>query len=90
MDADLEYHWQRLVDQFNLHKAGANPWDADRLAASLSGCSNAERQAILFLLHVWDPGGEWPERFDFIEGFRSWDEDKKQVFIEWANEPLWP
>lgn len=71
MDADLENQWQRLVDQFNLHKAGANPWNANRLATSLSGCRNPERKVILFLLHVWDPNGDWPEKFDFIDGFRS-------------------
>ena len=89
-NSDVEYHWQRLVDKFALQKSGANPWDANQLAASLPGCSNAERQTILFLLNVWDPGGEWPDKFDFIEAFRSWDDKNIRAFMGWANDPLWP
>ena len=90
MDELMELHWQQFVDKFNLLKSGANPWDATQLAANMHGSSNAEQQAILFLLHVWDPGGEWPAPFDFIEAFRSWDESKKEAFIAWCNDPLWP
>ena len=90
MDDKLMTQWQRAVDKFTLHKSGMNPWDANQLAASLPGCSNAERQVILFLLHAWDPTGPWPEKFDFIEAFRSWDVDNKQAFIDWADDPIWP
>ena len=90
MDEDLKIKWQRVVDKFTLHKSGMKPWDANQLAASLPGCSNAESQVILFLLHVWDPTGDWPAPFDCIEAFRSWDIDNRQAFIDWADEPLWP
>lgn len=90
MDEDLKIQWQRAVDKFTLHKNGMNPWDALLLAKQLPGCSNAERQVILFLLHAWDPGGDWPEKFDFIEAFRSWDVDNKQAFIDWCDAPVWP
>jgi hypothetical protein len=90
MDEDLKIEWQRAVDKFTLHKSGMNPWDALLLSKQLPGCSNAERQVILFLLHAWDPGGDWPEKFDFIEAFRSWDVDNKQAFIDWCDAPIWP
>ena len=89
-NADIEYHWQRIVDSFELQKSGANPWDADLLKANLPGCSSGERQTILFLLNVWDPGGDWPDKFDFLDAIATWDEKKKEAFMNWANNPLWP
>lgn len=86
----MEIHWQRFVDQFGLHKSGANPWDAKTLAENIPGSSAAERQAILFLLHVWDPGGDWPEDFQFFEAFPRWDERMQKAFRTWCDDPLWP
>lgn len=90
MDDPLKIQWQRAVDKFTLHKSGMNPWDANLLAQQLPGCSMAERQVILFLLHAWDPGGEWPEKFDFFEAIGCWDVDNKRAFLDWAEEPVWP
>ena len=90
MDEDLTIKWQRVVDKFTLQKSGMKPWDALLLSKQLPGCSSAERQVILFLLHVWDSKGDWPEPFDFIEAFGTWDTDNKQAFIDWADEPLRP
>lgn len=60
MDEEIKIKWKRVVDKFTLQKAWMKPWEALKLATSLPGCSSAERQVILFLLHVWDPGGDWP------------------------------
>ena len=86
----MEIHWQRLVDTFELHKEGASPWDAKTLEANIPGSSEAEKQAILFLLHAWDPGGGWPEKFDFFEAFPRWDATKQKAFLAWCKDPLWP
>lgn len=90
MDMKTEQQWQQFVDKFQLKKRGASPWDANLLAANLSGFSNAERQVILFLLHVWDPSGEWPGGFDFIEAMKAWDDKNRAALIEWTKNPLWP
>ena len=88
---DTQDRFQRLVDQFALDKAGAEPFDAELLDANYAGASHGEKVSIAFILNVWDPGREWKAgKFDLIDALRIWDDSKRAAFCDWAREPWWP
>ena len=89
--ANRDARWQSLVDQFNLKKAGVDPWDALALDKSFHEASHGERCSIAFLLNVWSPNDTWEcGKFDLIDAFGVWDEDQLAAFRIWANNPWWP
>ncbi len=91
MDDVTLARWQQIVDRFELTKDGAKPWDAKTLDANFSGASHGEKCTICFLLNVWAPGGTWQcGSFDFIDAFRVWHPNKRDAFLAWAKDPMWP
>ena len=88
---ELRDKFQALVDRFELDKAGARPFDPDRLDDSFAGASHGEKVSIAFLLNVWNPGQEWKSgQFDVIDALRIWDSSKRAAFCEWSSDPWWP
>jgi len=89
-DTDLA-RFQNLVDEFQLAKPGAKPFDADLLDDNYVGASHGEKVSIAFILNVWNPGHEWQAgRFNVMDALFSWDVDKRKAFVAWAAEPWWP
>ncbi len=51
-----------LANQFHVlkHAPGVDPWDPAKLDEWASGAvSDGERHAAAFVLHVWNPYGQW-------------------------------
>ena len=86
-----EERFQGLVDQFNLKKSGANPFDAELLDSNSKGASHGEKLSIAFLLNVWNPGHDWKTgKFDVMDALGTWDEAQRNAFCDWARKPWWP
>lgn len=78
---------------------GVRPWRPLEFArAGLRGKSTAELQAGLFVLSVWSAGripwfsGE-PYRlgvFDAVAAFAVWDQEHRDAFLRWCDDPFWP
>ena len=72
---------------------GIWPWDVRLIATdSIHQTSSAARQALLFVLSVWNP--ETPvhydlEPFDIHHALKVWDERNRQAFLTWAQSPWW-
>jgi len=91
MDDLTKAKWQSLVDQFNLRKPGADPWDALLLQKQFNGASHGEKCTISFLLNVWSPNDPWEcGTFDLIDAYATWDDDHRTAFLSWDNRPWWP
>ena len=91
MDDEKITRFQALVDEFELAKDGAKPFDADLLDASHVGASHGEKVSIAFLVNVWNPGHEWKVgKFDVIDALGIWDGSKRAAFCKWAAKPWWP
>lgn len=91
MDDHHRLRWQTLVNLFGVKKPGIAPWNAELIAKNVAGANHAERCAIQFMLNVWDPNGNWDcGQFNVIEAFRVWDEEYREAFLRWADDPWWP
>lgn len=82
-----------LANQFYVLKnaPGVAPWDPAKLDEWASGAvSDGERHAAAFVLHVWNPYGQWHVgRFDVMAALSVWDEGNRRPFAEWAKNPYW-
>jgi hypothetical protein len=67
-------------------------FDAARLDAyACSAVSHGQAVTARFVLAVWDPAAEWKSgRFDLMEALRVWDEEHREAFLAWAEDPWWP
>ena len=86
---------QLLADTFHSlrHVDGIYPWDVSLLATeSIHTVSSGARQAILFVLSVWNPDTPehfGQERFDIHHALKVWDPQNHQAFLDWARDPWW-
>ena len=70
---------------------GIHPWDVRHLATeSIHLVSSGARQAMLFVLSVWNP--DTPEcfglePFDVHHALKTWDLSNQQAFLTWAQHP---
>lgn len=73
--------------------AGLDPWSPENLFLNgLSNVSSGTRQALLFVLSVWNPEChqyfEEPP-FSVHEALQIWDKSHRKAFLDWANDPWW-
>lgn len=65
-------------------------WDAVQLDKMSRPWSSGERQCVLFVLSVWNPGN-FGKKFDF-QDFASTMQgsEEMEAFIDWCRFPWWP
>ena len=77
-------HWVQSID----------PWDVEILASQhIASHSSGTRQAILFLLSIWNPKAPEfynLEPFDLHYALKIWDVEHRSAFVSWAQNPWWP
>jgi hypothetical protein len=76
--------------------------DACAFAAWARPLSGGEREAVLFVLSVWNSSTNWHEaaglcrsdgpmggRFDVHRALGTWDQAHRDAFLAWARDPWW-
>lgn len=67
---------------------GVLPWDACKLAGAYGTSSSGERQAIAFLLTVWNSTQELVPPFRAIDAMSTWDLGHRRAFAAWVASPF--
>lgn len=78
---------------------GLDPWDPERLYAFATTASETTRDAVRFVLSVWndecipylDGASEVKlGAFNVVEAMAQWDHANRTAFVTWAEAPWWP
>ena len=71
---------------------GVRPWNPEEFATWASGQlrGSAALYAAEFVLGVWkNKMGEF-SRFDVVAAMRAWDDEHRNAFLRWSDDPWWP
>ncbi len=91
-----KFIWELILSFPCLHiKFGGRPWKSfnpDLLHAVSAPWSHGERQAVLFVLNVWNPGYAKQKgwTFNLFEFLCTADQGNRAALLKWANKPVWP
>ena len=92
-------------DDKSLRYFGQPPWlqphplrqeewsfDSAKFAYEITGWSDGEQHAALWLLNVWNPGWAKSEghRFDLFAAVGTLDSSNLNAIAEWMVNPVWP
>jgi hypothetical protein len=66
-------------------------FDIEKFIGCMGGVSTSTRHSMLFIAAVWDNSWLISQNlnFDVIEAMSSWDEEHREVFIQWCQNPWW-
>lgn len=82
----------RLAETFPVLRrlSGVRPWDAATFAAHVNGPSSpATRDAVRFVLGVWNPQQPAARGFQALDALGRWDQHQRAAFVAWARSPWW-
>ena len=70
---------------------GVKPWNSEKLAswASAQSHGSAALYAAEFVLGIWNSEIVESCRFDIVAAMRVWDEEHRDAFLRWADDPWW-
>lgn len=75
------------------HAHGADPFDADALDVWVrsGAATSASRNAVRFVLQVWNSGEAWKAGpFNVVDAMAGWDDAHRAGFLRWAADPWFP
>ena len=77
---------------------GDPSFDAIAFARAARPLSSGEKDAVLFILGVWNGETDWLElaelqnrgsgRFDLFSAMANWDDAHRRAFVAWAEKPF--
>lgn len=90
---ELRERMARLAETFPTlrGRAGVRPWDPSRFMREEKAAwtSPASREALRFVLSVWNTQNPTGKRFNASSAMASWDEQHREAFRAWAARPWW-
>lgn len=90
---ELRERMSRLAESFPTLKGrpGVRPWHPATLMDQWgeAWASNASRQAMAFVLSVWNGENEIGQRFRATWAMGLWDHRHRAAFVAWAQKPWW-
>ncbi len=74
-----------------------HPWNGIKLQSWAEEQANMFKlthnllSSVSFLLYLWNPAHPWKcAPFNVLDAFFSWDDEHRQAFLNWAQDPWWP